>query len=105
MAKNLYKNSPKLEPEQEEEKPAAKEAEKTASKPPEAAAPKSTAELPTESGAIPIAEVHVRESKAMHTRHQQEYAQMVRRHAGELGHGEEGEKAEVSESKSGTEPK
>lgn len=32
---------------------------------------------------IPLADVHVRESKAMHTRHQQEYSSLVRRHAKE----------------------
>jgi hypothetical protein len=34
-------------------------------------------------GGIPLSDVHVRESKAMHTRHQQEYSALVRRHAAE----------------------
>ncbi len=34
---------------------------------------------------VPLHEVHVREMKAMHTRHNSEYRDMVRRHAKELG--------------------
>jgi hypothetical protein len=66
-----------------------KAAPKPESKTAEAAEPRSK-QTPQEEaaegdggGGIPISDVHVRESKAMHTRHQQEYSALVRRHAKE----------------------
>ncbi len=90
-AEKMYGKSPKIRA--AEDKPAAKKDDPPAgakeSKAAEAAEP-AASQTPGEEaaegdggGGIPLADVHVRESKAMHTRHQQEYSKMVRRHASE----------------------
>ncbi len=87
-AEKMYGKSPKISAadKAKDEPPAGAKESKAA----EAAEPAATQATPGEEaaegdggGGIPLADVHVRESKAMHTRHQQEYSKMVRRHAGE----------------------
>lgn len=83
-SERLYGKGPKIRA-AEDVKPDAKPESKTA----EAAEPRSQQTTQEEAaegdggGGIPITDVHIRESKAMHTRHQQEYAALARRHAKE----------------------
>jgi hypothetical protein len=81
-AEKMYSKSPKISAAESKPKPETKVEEK--------AEPAAVQAQPGEEaaegdggGGIPLADVHVRESKAMHTRHQQEYSKMVRRHAQE----------------------
>ncbi len=88
-AEKMYGKSPKISAADKADKkddPPAGAKESKAAEAAEPAASQSPAEEAAEGdggGGIPLADVHVRESKAMHTRHQQEYSKMVRRHAGE----------------------
>lgn len=110
----MYGKSPKISPIEEEKSES--EAEKSREKAsPRGEAGEEVAELAENVGAgsIPIHEVQIREMKALHTRHQQEYRDMLRRHATEAtgGGGHTGAKAsgestysEKNVGKSGTEP-
>jgi hypothetical protein len=80
-AEKMYGKSPKISA--AESKPKAETKGEEAAEPAAAQTPGEEAAEGDGGGAIPMADVHVRESKAMHTRHQQEYSKMVRRHAAE----------------------
>jgi len=84
----MYGKGPKIRP---VEDAAEEKAEPAAEKKAEAdAGPGAEAAENAGAGGIPLANVHVRESKAMHTRHQQEYAALTRRHAKERDGNAEG---------------
>jgi hypothetical protein len=83
-SERMYGKGPKIRA--AEDKPAAAKKETPAEEKAEPASKQSAGEEAAEGdggGGIPMADVHVRESKAMHTRHQQEYSALVRRHAKE----------------------
>lgn len=70
---------------QAEEKAPYEEAKKTAGTPEkEVSSPPETREMPTESGAIPLADVHARAHKDMNTRHEKERRDMNARQEQEL---------------------
>lgn len=92
----MYGRSPKISPIEEEETESAGERRREKESP-RGEAGEEVAEMAENVGAgsIPIHEVQIREMKALHTRHQSEYRDMLRRHATEAtgGGGHSGAKA------------